>query len=84
MKKEKQAIEVQDISMRFQLMDDRILSLKEFATRKLRGKVSHTDFWALKHISFEDLRGDEVGIIGHNGTRKSTLLKVITGIFKQT
>lgn len=84
MKKEKQAIEVQDISMRFQLMDDRILSLKEFATRKLRGKVSHTDFWALKHISFEVFRGEVVGIIGRNGSGKSTLLKVISGILKPT
>ena len=66
----KKIIEVQDVSMRFRLTDDKILSLKEFVTRKLSGKLKTSDFWALKHVSFDVYRGEVVGIIGHNGAGK--------------
>lgn len=77
-------IEVNHVSMRFRLSDDRILSLKEFVTTKLRGKLTYQDFWALKNVSFQVGRGEVVGIIGRNGSGKSTLLKIISGIMKPT
>lgn len=80
----KKMIEVQDVSMRFRLMDDKILSLKEFVTRKLSGKLKTNEFWALKHASFDVYKGEVIGIIGHNGAGKSTILKVISGILKPT
>ena len=70
-------IEVQNVSMRFHLTDDKIMSLKEFVTRKLSGKYKTSEFWALKNVSFDVYRGEVVGIIGHNGAGKSTILKVI-------
>ena len=39
--------------------------------------------WALKDINFEVQTGDVLGIIGKNGTGKSTLLKIIAGVEKQ-
>ena len=77
-------IEVKDVSMRFRLTDDKILSLKEFVTRKLRGKITVNEFWALKNISFDVYQGEVVGIIGRNGAGKSTILKIISGILKPT
>ncbi|OCN00660.1 teichoic acid ABC transporter ATP-binding protein [Clostridium sp. W14A] len=77
-------IEVQDVSMRFRLANDRILSIKEFVTAKLSGKLTYQDFWALKNISFEMKKGEVVGVIGRNGAGKSTLLKIISGIMKPT
>ena len=77
-------IEVQNVSMRFHLTDDKIMSLKEFVTRKLSGKYKTSEFWALKNVSFDVYRGEVVGIIGHNGAGKSTILKVISGILKPT
>lgn len=70
--------------MRFRLTDDKIMSLKEFVTRKLSGKYKTSEFWALKDVSFDVYRGEVVGIIGHNGAGKSTILKVISGILKPT
>ena len=60
----KKMIEVQDVSMRFRLTDDKIMSLKEFVTRKLSGKLKTNEFWALKHVSFDVYKGEVMGIIG--------------------
>ncbi len=77
-------IEVNDVSMRFRMDNDRISSFKEFAIAKLTGKLEYKEFEALKHVSFDVQRGEVVGLIGHNGAGKSTMLKVISGILKPT
>ena len=61
-------IQINDVSMRFRLTDDRIMSLKEFVTKTISRKVQHKDFWALKQVSFEVYQGEVVGIIGRNGS----------------
>ena len=77
-------IEVNDVTMRFHMNLDKILSLKEFVTRKLSGKLVYQDFTALEHISFTVRRGETFGLIGRNGAGKSTMLKMISGILKPT
>ena len=75
-------IEVCDVSMRFRLANDRVTSLKEFLVKMLRRKLEFSEFEALSHVSFEVEKGEVVGIIGHNGAGKSTILKVISGILR--
>lgn len=48
------------------------------------GKQYHTPFWALKGIDLKIERGETVGIIGRNGSGKSTMLQVICGISQPT
>ena len=77
-------IEVKDVSMRFRMSNDRISSIKEYMVQMLRGKLQYNEFEALKHVSFDVNKGEVVGLIGHNGAGKSTMLKVISGILKPT
>ena len=80
----KTMIEVSDVTMRFRMNNDKILSLKEFVTTALRGKLNYREFTALDHVSFTVKKGETLGLIGRNGAGKSTMLKVISGILKPT
>jgi ABC-type polysaccharide/polyol phosphate transport system ATPase subunit len=48
------------------------------------GAPSRHEFWALRDISFSVGRGEALGIIGHNGAGKSTILKILSGLIKPT
>lgn len=75
-------IEIKDVSMRFRMANDKISSLKEYMVCRLQGKLQYKVFEALKHVSFHVNKGEVVGLIGHNGAGKSTVLKVISGILR--
>lgn len=77
-------ISVDHVSVRFRMASDRVSTLKEFVIRSVTKKISYTEFWALRDVTFEIKKGDVLGIIGRNGAGKSTLLKVISGIMKPT
>ena len=59
-------------------------SFKEYVIKSLKKKVSYDEFWALKDVSFEVKQGDSLGLIGLNGSGKSTMLKTIAGVLKPT
>ncbi|MGN1187952.1 MAG: ABC transporter ATP-binding protein [Lachnospiraceae bacterium] len=77
-------IEVNNVSRCFNLARERVDSLKEYFVRKVKGNLHFEEFWALKDVSFTVERGDAVGLIGLNGSGKSTMLKVIAGVLKPT
>ena len=56
--------------------------LKELAT--LNQRRFHTDYWALRDVSFEVNRGETFCVVGENGSGKSTLLQICAGILQPT
>lgn len=76
------AIDVRDVTKIYKLYDKPIDRLKE--SLNPFHKNYHRDFYALSHISFQVKKGETVGIIGTNGSGKSTILKIITGVLTPT
>ena len=77
-------IDVNNVSIRFNLEKEKVNSIKEYFIRRLKGQIQYDEFWALKNVSFQVERGDSVGLVGLNGSGKSTLLKTIAGVLKPT
>ena len=73
-----------NVSIRYMTGDFKDIGIKEYVTRRLRGKYEVKKFWADKHVTFTLEKGDMLGIIGTNGAGKSTLLKAISGIMEPT
>ena len=72
------SIRVKDVTKIYQLYDRPMDRLKE--AMSIRKKSRHKDFFALDKVSFDVKKGETVGIIGTNGSGKSTILKIITGV----
>ena len=77
-------IQVENVSVKYLMSYDRVKSIKEYLVQMIKGKLQYEEFWALNNVSFEVKKGEVVGIVGHNGAGKSTMLKVISGILKPT
>jgi ABC-2 type transport system ATP-binding protein len=77
-------IRVEGVSVRYRLPRERIISIKDYAIRRVKGQVRFDEFWALRDIGFEVYRGETVGVVGHNGAGKSTLLKLVAGVLRPT
>jgi ABC-type polysaccharide/polyol phosphate transport system ATPase subunit/SAM-dependent methyltransferase len=78
-------IEAQQLSKRFFLRHNASVELKvRFLNLLHRGRESVEEFWALKKVSLQIERGEAVGLVGRNGSGKSTFLKCIAAIHRPT
>ena len=76
------AIRIENLSKIYRLYEkpsDRLL--ESFSFRK---KKRHNDYYALNNISLNIKKGEILGIVGTNGSGKSTILKIITGVLTPT
>ena len=76
------AIQVKDVTVRFNMASERIDNLKEYFVKLMKRELMFQEFLALKDVSFTVKKGEAWGIVGTNGSGKSTLLKLICGILK--
>jgi ABC-type polysaccharide/polyol phosphate transport system ATPase subunit len=76
------AIIAENVSRRFRVYPTRNITLKEAIVRRHRERP--TEIWALRDVSLEIQPGESVGIVGRNGSGKTTFLRLLAGIFKPT
>ena len=76
------AIEVNDVTMIFNMASESLTNLKEYFIKLIRRELFFKEFRALKNISFKVRRGEVVGLVGTNGSGKSTMLKIIAGVLE--
>ena len=77
-----EVIKVRGLSKKYNLYEKPIDRMKEALS--ISNKNYHREFYALKDVSFTVNKGETVGIIGCNGSGKSTILKIITGVLNPT
>ncbi len=74
------AIRADRVWKKFRLYHERNQSLKAAVMRG--GRATYEDFWALQDVSFEVETGTTFGLVGHNGSGKSTMLKTLARILR--
>lgn len=77
-------IKIENASLRYYVPRERISSFKEYAIRRVQGKIVNEEFWALKDVSCTINKGEFLGIVGENGAGKSTLLKMVARVLRPT
>lgn len=77
-------VEVDHVSMVFNMANQQLNSLKEYAIALARRELMFKEFRALDDVSFTVRKGDVFGILGTNGSGKSTMLKIIAGVLEPT
>lgn len=78
------AVELRNIDMHFNMSKERLESLKEYFLKIVKRELHFERFVALNNVTFDIKKGDVFGIVGLNGSGKSTTLKVISGILEPT
>lgn len=77
-------IDVNHVSMLFNKSSENVDNIKEYIVRILKKNLFFEEFWALQDVSFSISKGEAVGIVGLNGSGKSTILKIIAQVLKPT
>ena len=79
---QKKVIEIKNLTKMYKLYEKPMDRLKE--SLGLTRKKCYQEHYALQNVSFDVREGECVGIIGTNGSGKSTILKIITGVLNPT
>ena len=82
MSEKKVIVQVDDVTIRFNLANQKVDNLKEYVIKALKKQLRFQEFFAVKNVSFQVREGEAWGLIGVNGSGKSTMLKTISGILK--
>ena len=75
-------VDVDHGTIRFNLASQKIDNLKEYFIKLIKRELMFQEFLAVQDISFQVRLGEAWGLIGSNGSGKSTMLKAISGIIK--
>lgn len=79
---EQNIVEVEDLTIRFNMASEKVDNLKEYMIKLVKKELKFKEFLALQDVSFKVKKGESWALIGVNGSGKSTLLKAISGILK--
>src|SRR3990172_3446081 len=80
------SVRIENISKVYRIYEKPQHKLKEAILRGAfrRNDAYHREFWALRDINLVIRKGETLGILGQNGSGKSTILEIIAGVIQPT
>ena len=78
------AVELTGVSLSYRIPKEAVQTFKEYAIRKLQGRIEHGELLALRDATLTIAPGERVGVVGPNGAGKSTLFRVIARVRRPT
>lgn len=82
MSSEDVVIDVQNVTIRFNLASEKVDNMKEYVIKLVKKELLFQEFLAVKDATFQIKKGEAWALVGSNGSGKSTLLKAICGVLK--
>ena len=82
MDEKKVMIDVDHVTIRFNLSNQKVDNLKEYFVKLIKRELMFQEFLAVKDVSFQVREGEAWALVGSNGSGKSTMLKAISRILK--
>lgn len=79
-----EAIRLEGVAVRYAVSREVVASLKEYAIRRLSGRIERNEFVALRGVDLSIRQGERVGVVGPNGAGKSTLLRLLARVRRPT
>ena len=78
------AVFLDHVTLRYRIPREVVVTFKEYALRKLQGRMEHNTLVALRDVNITVARGERVGVIGANGAGKSSLFRLIARVRRPT
>ncbi len=79
-----EVIRLENVTVRYRLPKEHVRTFKEYAIRRIRGRIEFSEFLALNNVSLAVERGEVFGLIGPNGAGKTTLLRLVARVMRPT
>ena len=76
-------VDIDHLTIRFNLASEKINDLKEYSVKLVKRELMFQEFLALKDVNLKVKKGEAWGLIGTNGSGKSTTIRTLLGIIKK-
>ncbi len=77
-------ISIENVTVSYRVPKEQVRTFKEYAIRRIQGRIQHNEFLALNNVSLIVKKGEVFGLIGVNGAGKTTLLRLVARVMKPT
>ena len=77
-------IVLENVTVSYRVPKEQVRTFKEYAIRRIQGRIQHNEFLALNNVSLTVKKGEVFGLIGPNGAGKTTLLRLVARIMRPT
>jgi ABC-2 type transport system ATP-binding protein/lipopolysaccharide transport system ATP-binding protein len=75
-------VAVENVTVSYRVPKEQVRTFKEYAIRRIQGRIQHNEFLALNNVSLCINKGEVFGLVGSNGAGKTTLLRLIARVMR--